>query len=162
MSTPSSIYDMSADHLDSTWSWTLMRASAIGLAAIDIWRREICYLKTGNSSWMGMMQSTLGLSVSRFLVLRQATLIFRRSNTSSGSHLPMGQSDPIPSRIRSIHLPKALPSVTRYRMPISEQEAWRYRFLGRPREYRRRILVHRRENVSRYRPRVCGPGYNHD
>jgi hypothetical protein len=89
-------------------------------------------------------------------------LTSRRSNTSPRSHLPLGQSDSVPPRIRPIHLPSTVSTTPRYRMPPSQQEIRGYRFLGGPREYRGRILVHRRKNVPRYRPRVCRSRYHHD
>jgi hypothetical protein len=139
-----------------------MRALAIGLAATDIWRREICCPKTGSSSWMDMMLSTSVQSVSSPPTDILDKLTSRRSNKGSRPHLPLGQSNPIPPRVRPIHLPPTMPTTSRYRMPPSQQEARRYRFLGRPREHRGRILVHRRKDVPRYRPRICRSRYHHD
>ena len=89
-------------------------------------------------------------------------LMRRRPNTSPRPHFPLGQSDPIPPRIRPIHLPTTLSTTPRDCLPPSQQETRRYRFLGRPREHRRRILVHWRKDVPRYRPRICRSRYHHD
>jgi len=49
-------------------------------------------------------------------------LMSRRPNTSPRPHLPLGQFDPVPPRIRPIHLPPTMPTTPWYRMPPRQQE----------------------------------------
>ena len=46
--------------------------------------------------------------------------------------------------------------------PLAGRQAGRYRFFCRAREHRRRVLLHRRQDFYRNRPRGCHPGNGHD
>jgi hypothetical protein len=58
------LFGNSADHTDTTLTSTWTRVSTIGHAAIDTWRRETCFLRTGSSNSTAMTLSTSARSAS--------------------------------------------------------------------------------------------------
>ena len=86
----------------------------------------------------------------------------RLAGEDPGSRLPLGLAAPVPARVRPVHQPAARAPDAGRADAARQPQARRHRLLGRAREHRGRVLLHRRQDVPGHRARGRHPGNRDD